>query len=63
MRGAGGGVQGFFVYFLWFFLGIVYGFLGLDCREPVTVSQKGLICVFCVFFMVFWAWVVEKLHK
>ena len=52
---------GFFGYVLWFFFCVFfYGFLGLDCREPVKVSEEpDLGC----FFMVFWAWVVENLQK
>ena len=43
-------VQVFFGYVWWFFLGIFYGFLGLDGREPVRVSQRGLIWVFSGYF-------------
>ena len=51
MRGAGGGVQVFLCIFYGFFWVLFMVFLGLDCREPVTVSQKGLICVFlCIFY-------------
>ena len=40
-------------YFLCFFLGMFYGFLGLDCREPVRVSQRGLIWVFSGYVLWF----------
>ena len=28
--------------FLWFFLGIFYGFLAFDCKKPVRITRIGL---------------------
>ena len=42
---------GFLGYVLWFFFCVFfYGFLGLDCREPVKVSQGSLIWVVFLWF-------------
>ena len=38
---------GMFYDFSWVFF---YGFLGLDCKEPVRVTRRGLILVFCGYF-------------
>ena len=56
-----------FLGIFWVFMGNVFGFLGLDGRERITVTRIGLtsrlhLFFFGYFFLVLPSWVLQTLH-